>query len=113
MKNNTQETKAALQKALAVTAQDNALTDIRYHIRAALDKLEHVEKKRVRREENSEKRELAKGQGAVHGYDPFRAIQAINEEIALTKAEIKEIQRRRKQPDDEKDDDDELQTVFG
>lgn len=113
MKDNTQETKLALQKALAVTAQDNALTDIRYHIRAALDKLEHVEKKRVRREENLEKRELARGQGNAYTYDPFRAIHAINEEIALTKAEIKEIQRRRKQPDDEKEDGDELQTVFG
>ena len=108
----TDETKAALQKALAQVSQDNALTEVRYHIRAALGKLEHVEKKRDRREVNSERREMARGQGNAYGYDPFRALQAIDEEIAKTKATIQEIQQRRKQ-DDEKDGGDELQTVFG
>ena len=110
----TDETRTALQKALAHIAQDNALTEVRYHIRAALGKLEHVEKKRNRREVNSERREMARGQGNAYGYDPFRALQAIDEEIAKTKATIDEIQQRRKQmDDDEKDDGHELQTVFG
>jgi len=112
MKTNTNETKAALQKALAQVPQDHALSEVRYHIRAALGKLETVEKKRDRREVNSERRELARGQGNAYSYDPFRAIQAIDEEIAKEKAKIENIQRRRTQ-DDEKDDGDELQTVLG
>jgi hypothetical protein len=113
MKTNTNETKAALQKALAQVPQDHALSEVRYHIRAALGKLETVEKKRDRREVSAERRELARGQGNAYAFDPFRAIQAIDEEIAKEKAKIENIQRRRTQVDDEKDDGDELQTVFG
>lgn len=113
MKNNTTETKQALQKALAELSQDYALSEVRYHIRAALGKLENVEKKRERREVNAEHRESARNKGNVYAYDPFRAIQAINDEIDRTKDRLDEIQRRRNQPDDEKDDGNELQTVFG
>jgi len=113
MKNNTNETRAALQKALAQVPQDHALSEVRYHIRAALGKLETVEKKRDRREVNSERRELAQGQGNAYSYDPFRAIQAIDEEIAKEKAKIENIQQRRRTQDDEKDDGNELQTVLG
>jgi len=112
MKNNTQDTKAFLLKALTLAPQDNALSEVRFHIRSALSKLESVEKKRERREVHAERRQLAVGQGHVNAYDPFKAIQAIDEEIAKTKATIEDIQRRRHQPD-EKDDGDELQTVFG
>lgn len=113
MKNNTNETKVALQKALSQIPQDHSLSEVRYHIRAALGKLETVEKKRDRREVNSERRELAKGQGNAYSYDPFQAIRAIDEEIAKEKAKIEGIQRRRTQIDDEKDDGNELQTVLG
>lgn len=117
MRSNTEETKQALQKALSQVPQDHALNEVRYHIRAALSQLENVERKRERRHTNEIKREESKakavGQGNVYGYDPFRAIQAIDEEIAKTKATILEIQRRRRKPDDEKDDGDELQTVLG
>jgi hypothetical protein len=113
MKNNTEETKLALQKALANAPQDYALNEVRYHIRAALNQLENVERKRERRHTNEVKREAVKAQGNVYAYDPFRALQAIDEEIAKTKATIVEIQRRRRKPDDEKEDGDELQTVLG
>lgn len=113
MKNNTNETKAALQKALLQVPQDHALSEVRYHIRAALGKLETIEKKRDRREVNLERRELARSQGNAYSYDPFRsAIQAIDEEIAKEKAKIENIQHRRVK-DNEKDDDNELQAVFG
>jgi len=113
MKNNTDETKQALQKALSQVPQDHALSEVRYHIRAALSQLENVERKRERRHTNEVKREKALGQGNTYSYDPFRALQAIDEEIAKTKETILEIQRRRRKPDDEKDDGDELQTVLG
>lgn len=114
MKNNTQDTKALLQRALTLAPDDHALSEVRFHIRAALGKIENVEKKRERRVVNAERRELAAGQGNVHAFDPFRAIQAIDEEIAREKAKIEEIQRRRNMPKDQKDDDDDgLQTVFG
>ena len=44
MKNNTKETKEALLKALSQIPQDNSLSEVRYHLRVALDKLENVEK---------------------------------------------------------------------
>lgn len=117
MKNNTEDTKLALQRALAHVPQDHALNEVRYHIRAALGQLENVEKKRERRHTNEVRREANKaqavGQGNVYGYDPFAALRAIDEEIAKTKQTIVEIQRRRRKPDDEKDDGDELQTVLG
>ena len=111
---NTNETKIALQKVLLQIPQDNALSEVRYHIRVALGKLESVEKKRDRREVNAERRELAKGQGNAYAFDPFRAMQAIEEEMAKEKAKLESIQKRRTRIDNEKDDDnDELQTVYG
>lgn len=112
MKNNTNETKTALQKALSQMPQDYALSEVRYHIRVALGKLESVEKKRDRRETNLQRRELAKGQGDAYAYDPFKAIHAIDEEIAKEKAKLEDIQRRRTK-DNEEDGNDDLQTVYG
>ena len=88
LKNNTEETKIALQRALASVPQYKALTEVRYHLRVALGKLEEVEKKRDRREVNAERRELAKPQGNLFAYDPFKAIRAIDEEIAKEKNKI-------------------------
>jgi hypothetical protein len=113
MKNNTQETRAALQRALSQIPQDYALSEVRYHIKAALGKLESVEKKRDRREVNAERRELARGQGnPMSAYDPMRALQAIDEEMAKERSKIEEIQRRRNSVNDEKDGH-EFQTVLG
>lgn len=111
LKNNTEETKAALLKAIQYIPQDNSLSEVRYHLRVALDKLEHVEKKRERREVNAERREMAKPQGNPYGFDPFRVLQAIDEEIAKEKGKIEEIQRRRKESK-EKGDNDEFQTIL-
>ena len=111
MKNNTKETKEALLKALSQIPQDNSLSEVRYHLRVALDKLENVEKKRERREVNADRRELSKPQGNPYGFDPFRTLQAIDEEIAKEKKKIEEIQRRRNQPK-EKGDNDEFQTIL-
>ena len=105
MKNNTEETKVALKKALHQIPQDNSLSEVRYHIRVALDKLENVEKKRARRELNFERRIEQK-----KSINPLQSIKTIDEEIAKEKYKIKEIQSKRMKGGQ---DDDELQTVFG
>ena len=56
MKNNTEKTKIHLQKALVEAPEDFALSEVRSHIRAALNKLEQVETKRIQREQDREKR---------------------------------------------------------
>jgi hypothetical protein len=111
MKNNTQEAKSLLLKALSHTPNDNALSEVRHYIRIAMSKLEHLEKKRERREVVAEKRE---SKAVNYGYDPLRMIQAIDEEIFKEKNRLNEIQRRRNLPkEEEKGDEDEFSTVFG
>lgn len=110
MKNNTQEAKSLLLKALSQTPNDNALSEVRHYIQVALNKLENVEKKRQRREVVAEKREM---KVANYGFDPLRMIQAIDEEIVKEKSRLNEIQRRRNLPKEEKGDEDDFSTVFG
>lgn len=112
MKKDTQEVKILLQKALLATSYDNALNEVRRHIKTAIIDLEHVESKRARRQENYERREISNKNKALN--DPFKIIKAIDEEIGKTKASLDEMQKRRfNKSDIEKDDDDEFQTVFG
>lgn len=103
MKNNTEQTKVLLQKALLDTPADFALSEVRFHIRAALNKLETVEKKRAKREVAHEQRKTVTAQQA---YNPFAALQAIDEMIAEEKAKIEDIHRRRNKPKDGSDDED-------
>lgn len=114
MKNNTQNTRALLQRALLEAPEDFALSEVRYHIRAALSKLEHVEKKRDKRQIQQERRHEVQAQKqAIHAFDPLRQLQAIDDMIAEEKAKIAEIQRRRAAKPGESEDGDELQTVLG
>lgn len=102
MKNNTEQAKALLQRALRETPEDFALSDVRYHIRAALTKIEGVENKRNKREIAASIRK----EGILPPvYDPRAALQVIDEMIAGEKAKIEEVQRRRNQPKNTGDDD--------
>ena len=47
------QTKSLLQKTLSSVPNDFALNDVRFHLTHALQKLEHVEKKRINREKPS------------------------------------------------------------
>lgn len=105
MKNNTEQTKMLLQKALLDTPADFALSEVRFHIRAALSKLENVEKKRNKREVSLEQRK-EKAAASQQAYNPFAALQAIDEMIAEEKAKIDEIHRRRNKPKDGSEDED-------
>lgn len=108
MKRNTEDLKLALEKALTNVPDDFALSEVRFHIRAALGLIEHVESKRDRRTTLQQKKAAA----VVNTYDPFRAIQAIEEEIAKEKTRLESIKSKKNQID-QKDTDDEFQTVFG
>ena len=111
MKNNTKETRNLLEKLLMQLPQDNSLSEVRYHLKSAMNKLEDVERKRERREIKSEKRELNKS--TSYNYDPLRAISAIDEEIKKERNKIDEIHKRRNKSAEEKDLNDGIQTVFG
>lgn len=97
MKNNTEETKIWLQKALLSAPQDFTLSEVRSYIKAALVKLENIENKRQKREIAFEKRK-------VHGNNS--TIQAIDEMISEEKAKLDEIHRRKNKPKDRSEDDD-------
>lgn len=109
MSSNTENIKLTLRKLIANVPQDFALEEVRLHLKNALAKLESVDKKRERRENNAERREVAKNQDKVKLYDPFKTMKAIEEEITKEKNKLENIQRRRNQ---EKDDNNEFQTIF-
>lgn len=110
MKNNTQEAKLALNKALSSVPDDFALSEVKYHIRAALLKIENVEKNRSRREESFQKREDKKQQSNVY-FNPLAAIQAIDEEILKEKIHLQEI-KNRQIIEKKGGNNDELQSLF-
>ena len=103
MKNNINPTKELLQKALVNIPQDFSLSEVRYHIRVALNKLENVEKKRNKREIASENRKEEKNR---HGYDPRLVLKSIDEMISEERAKLEEINRLRNKPKDRTEDDD-------
>lgn len=111
--NKTQETKDLLQKALMKLPRDNASTEIRYHLNVALQKIENLEKKRNKREVNIQKREFVNNQMNYGLYDPFKAVQAIDDEIAKEKLRLENIKKKQIEPQKKEDDTDEFQTVFG
>lgn len=111
MKNNTQEAKLALNKALSSVPDDFALSEVKYHIRAALLKIENVEKNRNRREENFQKREEKKQHSSNVYFNPLTAIQAIDEEILKEKIKLQEI-KNRQIIEKKGGNNDELQSLF-
>jgi hypothetical protein len=113
MKNNTENTKTALKKALLLLPSDFALSEVREYILGALRKIESVEKKRNKRELNLQKSENYRTQVPIVNYNPINALKAIDEEISKEQQKIKSIQNRKILNNDQKDDDNEFQTVFG
>ena len=103
MKDNTEKIKILLQKALLDAPSDFTLSEVRFHIRSALNKLENVANKRAKREIAYKQRKTVTGQ---KGLNPFAALQAIDEMIAGEQAKIEEIHRRRNKPKDGSDDED-------
>jgi len=86
MKNNTEDVKLFLKKSLQNLPNDFALSEVRANIQMALNGIEKLEKKRLKRESLKQKR--LEIRPIVSGYDPSKIILAIDEEIAKTKKEI-------------------------
>ena len=104
MKKNTYDTKLLLQKALHSLPDDFALLEVKDLIKSTLSRLEHVESRREKRQENKEKREQV-------FVNPALTLKALNKEIEKTKFNLNEIKNRKQTI--EKDSDDGLQSLFG
>lgn len=107
MKNNTSDAKLFLQKAYAATPNDNSLSEVKSLIKIALNKLEHVESKRERRQENKEKKES----NNLVFQNPELMLKLIDQEINKTKASINEMKNKKMKVDD--DDSSDFSTVLG
>lgn len=109
MKNNTDKLKTLLSQALQATPGDFALQEVRSLIHSAINKLEHVEKKRERREQQVKTNNWPVVNGQV--MNPFaikQTIDAIDEMIASEKQKIEELNRRKIKHDGE-----DVQELFG
>lgn len=130
MKNNTETSKQALSQALRNLPSDEVLSEVRYHIRVAINKLEHVEKKRAKRQISqtshdkwqeslaSGREALTAGVNSQQAYDMKRSINAIDQLIKAEQRKLDQIaQERQKKPqpqqDIEPDDGDDLSTIYG
>lgn len=102
---NTEQIKIYLQKALLNTSDDFNLSEVRFHLRAALNKLDTIEKKRQKRETAYQERK-EKTTVAQNTYNPVVTLRVIDEMILAEKTKINEIHRRRNAPDEIKDNED-------
>jgi hypothetical protein len=95
MKNNTSQAKAYLTEALKNLPQDFALSDVRYHVLSALNKIEHVEKKRGKRAANEmtpqQQWQFQLNQGLVNPFNAGQTVQALEQMIAEEEAKLKAI----------------------
>jgi thiamine pyrophosphate-dependent acetolactate synthase large subunit-like protein len=97
--NNLSPTKEFLNKALNNLPADFAIQEVRSHIRHALQKLEHVEKKRSSREtvqktQHATWHEMINN-GVQNPNTPQRTIDIINQMIAEEKAKLDDIKTRK------------------
>lgn len=97
MKNNTEETKVYLLKALQSLPNDFALSEARFHLKTALNQIESVEAKRIKRESQQSMNNnwvVANGQLM----SPDMAKKAVSQIDAMIKAEntrLEELQKKK------------------
>lgn len=107
MKNNTANAKNFLIQALKNLPDDFALNEVKTHINLAVQKIELVENKRQKREENY----IKKSQNIKPILDPLYIIKAIDEELSKEQKKLEEIKRSKKTQ--KEFDDEDFGTVFG
>lgn len=111
MKNNTKDTKAYLQKALQNIPNDFALSEVKFYIQTALQKLETVERKRESRERvaatpHNTWWKMINGQ-LVNPYTPITTLRIIDEMIADEEQKLEDLARKKNEknkPDSEVED---------
>lgn len=101
MKNNTTDAKRLIEQAIRLLPNDNALSETRFHLRAALGHVEAVEEKRARRETTQRQNEMNErlkqmGTLPVTGTIDLREnLRVIDELIAAENKKLEEIKSRR------------------
>lgn len=81
---NTEQAKLLLQKALREIPDDFALSEVRFHVKHAIYKLEKVEKKREIREINSQKRK----ENIINPFNAQQTLKLIDELIETEKGKL-------------------------
>lgn len=110
MKENTEQMKVLLTRALAAAPNDFSLSEARSLISRALQSVEAVESKRSKREAALQERK----QGRIPlVQNPLSAWQAIEAELAHERKKLEEMKSRRGLPKLSQDEGDELSNVFG
>jgi len=116
MKNNTERTKQLLVQALQNVPNDFALTEVKFFIKTALQKLEHVEKKRDRREQTAATPHESWWQSVTgnltNPLTPKHTLDTIDQMIEAEYNKLNELAERKKKKTDDGDADD-LQALFG
>jgi hypothetical protein len=107
MKNNTNDVKNYLRQALMSVPDDFNLQDVKSHINKALSVVESVEKKRLVREQNVQKRKSI----VLNKNDMSKTINIIDQQLNAEKIKLEEIKNKKKV--NWQDEDSELQNVFG
>lgn len=98
----TSPAKETLMRALREIGNDNAMSEARFHIRAALRKMEQVEHKRLRREAERRQTQFQQWRDTVEGSlnNPLGADQtldALERMIEVEQAKIDEIRSKKAQ----------------
>jgi hypothetical protein len=107
MKNNTNDVKNYLRQALMSVPDDFNLQDVKSHINKALSVVESVEKKRLVREQNVQKRKSI----VLNKNDMSKTINIIDQQLNAEKIKLEEIKNKKKV--NWQDENSELQNVFG
>jgi cysteinyl-tRNA synthetase len=100
MKKNTTDTKRMIQQALNQMPDDFALSEARFHLKAALGHLEHVEQKRQKREVQQRQNEIqarfnSMGQLSGNPINLKESLKAIDDMIAQEQKKLDDIASKR------------------
>jgi len=104
MKNNTHRLKSLLQQAIRECPQDFTLSEARFHLNAALTKVEQVERKREKRHVAEQEQYRQQWPVGNTGLNVRETLQYIDTMIADEQKKIQEIAERRnrqQRPDEE------------
>lgn len=96
MKNNTNEAKLYLVKALQNLPDDFALSEVRFHLKTALHQIESVETKRQKRQSQQLTNNWVVANGELmHPEMAKKAISQIESMIKVENFKIEELQKKK------------------
>jgi len=118
MKQNTTDTKRLIEQAIRLLPQDNTLSEARFHLKAALGHVEHVEQKRLRREMVQKQNEMEArfkqmGQTQNGAVDLRENLKIIDELIAAEQKKLEELAAKKASRQQRPDDQDESDLING